>query len=332
MKKKRRLLQSDLLWAGAALLLIIMQFWWLPGEDGSAGDSYSNTIDGKLGLYRTLTQLSGKVERDVTRVVPQDSSATMLLISPDRYPTDAEQQELYSFVASGGNLLFAPRWLPPEGWVEAPEDEQAEHEVTIPSLSIRINPRSWLEHSFGGAPGRITPPGSTTGNTPSNPPASQPDESGTSGTTGEPSDAKTPASQSATNDNSGTGSDPGSATPDGVTPSGTVPDPSKADVLNEDQKPGTDVSVQGTIVSSPVEIRTSGRLDLPDHLSPEVLLSSSSGDVEAATWNIGLGRVVVCSTADIFLESIDAAFGRTSTGRPFGRTSRLRLRRRPTAL
>ncbi len=107
MKKKRRLLQSDLLWAGAALLLIIMQFWWLPGEDGSAGDSYSNTIDGKLGLYRTLTQLSGKVERDVTRVVPQDSSATMLLISPDRYPTDAEQQELYSFVASGGNLLFA---------------------------------------------------------------------------------------------------------------------------------------------------------------------------------------------------------------------------------
>lgn len=120
MKKKRRLLQSDMLWGGLVLLLIILQFWWLPGEDGSAADSYSNTIDGKLGLYRTLSQLFPDVTRDTTRVVPDKPDATILLISPDRYPTDAEQQTLYQYVYNGGNLLFAP-----VGWSLRPLSNRA---------------------------------------------------------------------------------------------------------------------------------------------------------------------------------------------------------------
>jgi hypothetical protein len=69
-KKKRRLLQSDTFWGLAAALLVLLQFWWLPGEDGSAADSYSTTVDGKLGLYRTLSQLFPDVTRESVKVAP----------------------------------------------------------------------------------------------------------------------------------------------------------------------------------------------------------------------------------------------------------------------
>ena len=92
MKKKSRLLQSDIFWGMGAALLVLLQFWWLPGEDGSAADSYSTTVDGKLGLYRTLSQLFPRVDRDALNVVPRDS-ATLILVAPDRYPNEKEQQE-----------------------------------------------------------------------------------------------------------------------------------------------------------------------------------------------------------------------------------------------
>jgi hypothetical protein len=41
-------------------------------------------------------------------------------------------------------------------------------------------------------------------------------------------------------------------------------------------------------------------VNLPTHLSTETLLTSSDGEVEAATWTMGYGRVVVCSSADLF--------------------------------
>ncbi len=94
-KKKRRLLQSDTFWGGLVLLLIILQFWWLPGEDGSASDSYSTTVDGKLGLYRTLSQLFPRVERDALLVAPEDPGC-LVLIAPDRYPNDQEQQQSFT--------------------------------------------------------------------------------------------------------------------------------------------------------------------------------------------------------------------------------------------
>ena len=94
MKKKRRLLQSDTFWGLTAAFLVVLQFWWLPGEDGSAADSYSTTVDGKLGLYQVLSELYLCVERDVLLVVPKQQSC-MVLISPDRYPNEKEQVELY---------------------------------------------------------------------------------------------------------------------------------------------------------------------------------------------------------------------------------------------
>jgi hypothetical protein len=125
-KKKRRLLQSDTFWGLTAAILVVLQFWWLPGEDGSASDSYSTTVDGKLGLYRTLSGLFPIVERDALRVVPLEP-ACLVLTAPDRYPNDREQIELYQFVVDGGTLIFAPNW-------EHPDCE-------IPSLNIRTQDR-----------------------------------------------------------------------------------------------------------------------------------------------------------------------------------------------
>jgi hypothetical protein len=111
-KKKRNRLQPDALWAAAATLLLLLQFWWLPGAPGSAQDSFSSNVDGKLGLYRTLAQLFPKVEREQQTPVPA-SNCTLLIIGPDRLPTVAEQKQLADFVQQGGTLLFAPSFAEP---------------------------------------------------------------------------------------------------------------------------------------------------------------------------------------------------------------------------
>ena len=113
MKKKRNRPQPDLLWAAAAVLLLLLQFWWLPGDSGSAQDSFSSSVDGKLGLYRTLAQLFPKVEREKQTPVPT-TNCTLLIIGPDRLPTAAEQKQLADFVQHGGTILFAPSFAQPD--------------------------------------------------------------------------------------------------------------------------------------------------------------------------------------------------------------------------
>ena len=44
---------------------------------------------------------------------PEDR-ACLVLTSPDRYPNDQEQRQLYEFVYGGGTLVFAPNWDDPE--------------------------------------------------------------------------------------------------------------------------------------------------------------------------------------------------------------------------
>ena len=80
MKKKRRLQRSDRIWAGAALLLVLLQFWWLPGEDGSAADSYSTTVDGKLALYRLASRLFPRVLTQLTALSRRNCFASGLTI------------------------------------------------------------------------------------------------------------------------------------------------------------------------------------------------------------------------------------------------------------
>ena len=114
MKKKRRLQRSDTLWLSAVALLVLLQFWWLPGDPGTPDDSYSSTIEGKRGFFQTLEGLSEAgllppVRRETMQLIPNER-CTLLILSPDRYPDEHEQQALADFLTSGGSLVFAPNW------------------------------------------------------------------------------------------------------------------------------------------------------------------------------------------------------------------------------
>ena len=123
MKRKRSLRRSDRFWAGLALLLVLLQFWWLPGEDGSAADSWSVTVDGKLALYRLMSELFPRVEREATKMLP-DENCVLLVLGPDVYPTTQQRQELAAWVRGGGCLVFAPNLSQPQ--------------VSIPELGIEL--------------------------------------------------------------------------------------------------------------------------------------------------------------------------------------------------
>ncbi len=288
MKKKHRLLQSDTFWGLAAALLVLLQFWWLPGEDGSAADSYSTTVDGKLGLYRTLSQLFPQVTREAVKVVPAQS-ATLILIAPDRYPNEKEQQQLYEFVYNGGDLLFAPNWMSYE-WATPDEPPP---EVYLPSLGIHLKYRSDstvaaaatpVPGATPASPGTTTQDRSTTKEEASSASTDSPETVGSTPAT----DGSAPAA-----DGSATSSPAAGSTP--VTTANTS-------VTADDEKEGRGVAVRASsrLVSDYVDFQSTAELQLPSHLTTETLLTSAGGTVEAATWQMGSGRIVVCSSADLF--------------------------------
>ena len=288
MKKKHRLLQSDTFWGLAAALLVLLQFWWLPGEDGSAADSYSTTVDGKLGLYRTLSQLFPQVTREAVKVVPAQS-ATLILIAPDRYPNEKEQQQLYEFVYNGGDLLFAPNWMSYE-WATPDEPPP---EVYLPSLGIHLKYRSDstvaaaatpVPGATPASPGTTTQDRSTTKEEASSASTDSPETVGSTPAT----DGSAPAA-----DGSATSSPAAGSTP--VTTANTS-------VTADDEKEGRGVAVHASssLVSDYVDFQSTAELQLPSHLTTETLLTSADGTVEAATWQMGSGRIVVCSSADLF--------------------------------
>ena len=283
MKKKRRLLQSDTFWALAAALVVVLQFWWLPGEDGSASDSYSTSVDGKLGLYRTLSQLYPRVERDALQVVPEERGC-MVLIAPDRYPNDQEQSQLYEFVYNGGTLVFAPNWDDPE--------------CEMRSLGIQTTKRMWSTTSVV-MPTATTPATPSTTPTPGTvevPPQAEMPEAA-------PSSANEPASTNAeTEDTKLTPSDAADESKDKQTPGLTAPpalDPSQED-FESVRTPGETVTVSSDLLDGSVEWETSADLQVPSYLSTESLVVSASDHVEAATWNMGQGCVIACSSPEIF--------------------------------
>ena len=325
MKKKRRLLQSDTFWGLTAAFLVVLQFWWLPGEDGSAADSYSTTVDGKLGLYRVLSQLYPRVERDALLVVPKEQSC-MVLISPDRYPNEKEQNELYQFVYNGGTLVFAPDWDEPE--------------FEMLSLGIQTKKRLWSVTTSA------TPTATTPGTTPVTPAATPPvtpgDPDDLPAEAGETQSAEaTPkaeapltgksaaelemdaippnGSQSATpaESTSGAGTSDGNDRDDtdnkaktsapeemlqkktpGLTPAPGI-EPSQED-LEDFSTPGEKVDVSSDLVEGSVEWHSSADLEVPSYLATETLVSSTEDRIEAATWPMGSGRVIACSSSDIF--------------------------------
>ncbi|MFO0977199.1 MAG: DUF4350 domain-containing protein [Planctomycetaceae bacterium] len=262
MKKKRRLLQSDTFWGTAAVLLVLLQFWWLPGEDGSAADSYSTTVDGKLGLFRTLSELFPTVRREATRVVPEDLS-TLLIIAPDEYPTRREEEQLRQFVYDGGTLLFAPS-------LEKPE-------VSLPSLSIRLTPNFHVDLPFvppSAIP--VSPPGMN-----AVPPEKKDDSNQNA------ADSNQPTADSAQQDPASVANSPDSSSgPAGPT---TTPVPKPEEKL---------LPVTGSLASVPFEITSRSEI-IPPYYEHEVLLGSENAPV-AISWLYGSGRIVVCASPDLF--------------------------------
>lgn len=267
--KKNRLQRSDVLWGLLVAGLVILQFWWLPGDKGTATDSYSNTLDGKLGIYRTLGQLFPAVERNGMELYP-DYPATVLMIAPDRYPTDVEQRKLYEFVYNGGTLLFAPNWimLPPD-WTVA--------EIHIPLLHIQLDPVRSDQRSrpvqvvaAGASPNTSSIPAESALSPGSAPPETEP-----------PMPAEKPEAKEIAE----------------------VP-PAAASVVqtqSEDATGGDAVESATTspLVTDPINWRTRSKLILPEYLEYQSLVSSA-GTTEVATWSLGSGRVTVCSSPDVF--------------------------------
>jgi hypothetical protein len=78
------------------------------------------------------------------------------------------------------------------------------------------------------------------------------------------------------------------------------PVPGTTAAPDESEAIGHEIDATSNLVSGPVNFTSTATLELPAHFSTETLLTSSTGQAEAATWTIGYGRVLVCSSADLF--------------------------------
>jgi hypothetical protein len=116
-KPQLRVTKADIAWLFLASLMVVLQFWWLPGDGGNTADSFSNTMEGSRGLFETLSVLSDDgflppVRREKTQLVP-DKPCTLLVLAPDRYPDNYEEERLRDFVQRGGTVIFATNWATP---------------------------------------------------------------------------------------------------------------------------------------------------------------------------------------------------------------------------
>lgn len=268
MTKKRRLLQSDVMWAAAAVMLVMLQFWWIPGDAGSAADSYSNTVDGKLGLYHVLSQLFPEVERESESLIPWNRSELMI-IGPDRYPSTQEQQQLYSFVTGGGTLVFAPKY--------------ADVNVDLTLLGIKTIARSADSvteslAAIGSSQSSPLPAGATTDSTSEE----------------AKSDGKAAPVDSVDSDS---GSENGAT---GDSPPGPVP----ATTTSAAESPLTifetaQVTANSTLNDGTVSFRSSAVVVTAGE-DWEKIVTSLSGQTLVAARPVGFGQILVCASPDIF--------------------------------
>lgn len=304
--KIRLLKRADACWLAGVALLLLLQFWWLPGNPGTPSDTYSATVEGKRGFFQTLESLSGAgllppVRREANQLIPDDQ-CTLVILSPDRYPNENEQRELATYIRKGGTLLFAPHWATPD--------------CKLPTLSIDIQSRYYYEEDLVTAK---TPP--PTGTLPATTPASG----------GSPSDSSLPLQAEAEE------SELESELETEVVP---VPDgqmaeaeedsdkETAADMLRNAIQPGqtqstpvppntptvdaddddynllkiADFRTTSPLVNGSVPWRTRASMDT-DHTRATVLVTSTQGTTQAASWSYGNGRVVVSASPDVFSNS-----------------------------
>lgn len=299
MKKKRRLKRSDVSWLLAVGCLILLQFWWLPGDPGTPDDSYSNAIEGKRGLYETLASLSAagmfpEVRRETMQLIPE-RPCTLLLLSPDRYPNEHETSELDDFVRRGGTLLFAPNWSDPE--------------CSVPPLRISTEASFFAEESTVSttvapvttSPSDETPPGSDDGGlqlqaeAPSQPNSA---EQVTSAPNDPPNAEVSDTQQEA--QPGGIFSD--DAKSDMKKQPGLLPD-QDSDLTSDDEFEDfrtTELRTNSRLVNGSVPWRTRATMNPPPGMQFTSLVESAGGSVQAASWTIGAGLVVVSASPDVF--------------------------------
>ncbi|MEZ6124780.1 MAG: DUF4350 domain-containing protein [Planctomycetaceae bacterium] len=312
MRKPPRHLPADIYWLAAVAILVLLQFWWLPGDPGTPSDTYSATIEGKRGFFQTLLELSQadllpEVSRETLKMVP-DRPCTLLVLSPDRYPNQHEQQELAEFVMNGGTLLFAPNWFRPT--------------CSIPQLNVRIESHYFHEEDLVQA--QVSPPA---GKVPAENQSGEPKETESPGIDPLPAEApETTAPEADSNSVSelptskaSANAAPSSApTAEPASESATDTDQSLRDARKKSTLPAADpglpldesdeeVSLWGisdfdsnsTLVDGSVPWRTRAALE-PLLSSATVLVKSGSGTPQVAAWKYGSGLVVVSASGDVF--------------------------------
>lgn len=283
-------------WLLAVCALLLLQLWWLPGDPGAPTDSFSNTVGGKRGLFLTLEQLSRadllpSVTRETQKLIP-DSPCTLLLLGPERYPDEHEQERLYQFVTNGGSLVFAARW----------------HEPTfvMSSLGIDVQAEEFREQS-------ISPSGSTPAASPGSPPAAEDapadglkaDALSAEANDEAPSIGADSATQlaevdeEATADRKERNENARRVLQEIESPSDDLATPPLASKDDRDREPQVStVTIDSRLVDDPVEWRTTASLNT--RFRSDVLVSTTSGEKQVASWPVGDGLVVVSSSPDIF--------------------------------
>ncbi len=311
MKKLRQLQKSDSAWLTAVAALVVLQFWWLPGDPGTPDDSYSNSIEGKRGLFQTLDVLSKAdalppVRRETGRLLP-DTHDTLLLLSPDRYPNAHEQQRLAEWVYNGGSLLFAPNWGDPA--------------CSISQLNIFIQEESWFRETTTG-----TAAGSAGNSAPSaqtGPPAAsaeQTTEQAEADVESQPVEAELPDSAApempaeavdespvppAVGEQKNIAETLEEGSTDEVdmqkTPSLLPPQPGEFSIQDaDDTSPSaSELDSSSVLVDGTVPWRTRASMTTP-YGRATTLVTSMSGEVQAAAWAYGDGLVVVSASPDVF--------------------------------
>lgn len=295
MKKKRRLLRSDLLWLIAVAVLVLLQFWWLPGDPGTPDDTYSNTIEGKRGFFETLKSLSERdlfpaVQRESEKLIP-DSASTLLILGPDRYPDEHEKRELAEFVMNGGNLMFAPNWLDPTFSMDRIGISTTKEYFSKEDTVVSATP-------VAGSSVPSSTASDSTADT-SELPAEAPEDTTKAPITSSNAKPGTPASKTASSRDEK--SETKGLIEDALkTKPGMQPNPVPAVGVEEDDFTDVaDLSTQSPLVDGNVIWRTRAKMQT-GRLNPVVLVATSEGTTQAAMWQYGNGQVLLSASADVF--------------------------------
>lgn len=297
MKKPRlRVTKADIGWLLTAGLLVVLQFWWLPGDGGNTADSFSNTMEGSRGLYETLSVLSEQgylppVRRESATLIPP-APCVLLMLAPDRYPDEYEQEQLRAFVARGGAVVLAANWAVPNMF-------QDEVDARILRYKLRWRYSDTTTASAPAAAGSGGSPAPGSSGTPVT--AEAPDPESTDSTTDGITDAESDSNSNDADDPEDTelaaadsDSADSSASPPPGTPLTGTPAPAVDDPLNPKQMTSTSPLVSGNI-----PWRSSSIISNSPRTS-EILVTDEYGESQVAAWSLGRGTLVVCATSDPF--------------------------------